>query len=82
MIGLFKKVVLAAGVARFVPFAFGGAPAPWMAVVWTGTLAFALQLYFDFSGYSDMAIGISRLFGVDLPLNFASLYKALSMIDF
>ena len=82
IIGLFKKVVLADGVARFVPYAFGAENDPALVAAWVGALAFALQLYFDFSGYSDMAIGLSRLFGVDLPLNFASPYKATSIIEF
>lgn len=81
-IGLFKKVVLADGIAPFVGPVFDStAPlTPWAA--WGGALAFALQLYFDFSGYSDMAIGLSRLFGVRLPLNFASPYQASNIITF
>ena len=50
--------------------------------VWIGLLSYTLQLYFDFSGYSDMAIGISKLFNIDLPINFNSPYKSLSIIDF
>jgi D-alanyl-lipoteichoic acid acyltransferase DltB (MBOAT superfamily) len=49
---------------------------------WTGAIAYALQLYFDFSGYSDMAIGLGLLFGIRLPFNFASPYKAVDIIDF
>jgi D-alanyl-lipoteichoic acid acyltransferase DltB (MBOAT superfamily) len=49
---------------------------------WRGALAYTFQLYFDFSGYSDMAIGLARLFGVRLPLNFHSPYKAASITDF
>src|SRR6185295_5549811 len=49
---------------------------------WGGALAYTFQLYFDFSGYSDMAIGLSRMFGVRLPLNFDSPYKAVNIIDF
>ena len=49
---------------------------------WLGALAYTFQLYFDFSGYSDMAIGISLMFGIFLPLNFNSPYKATSIIDF
>lgn len=82
VIGLFKKVVLADGVAAYVPVAFGGGPAPELGAAWMGALAYTLQLYFDFSGYSDMAVGLSRMFGVDLPLNFDSPYKAASVIDF
>lgn len=49
---------------------------------WVAALAFTLQLYFDFSGYSDMAIGLSRMFNVKMPLNFDSPYKAANIIDF
>ena len=49
---------------------------------WSGAFAFSLQIYFDFSGYSDMAIGLARLFGIKLPLNFAAPYRATSIIDF
>jgi hypothetical protein len=51
-------------------------------VAWGGALAYTMQLYFDFSGYSDMAIGGARIFGVRLPLNFHSPYKATSIIEF
>ena len=47
-----------------------------------GTLAFGLQIYFDFSGYSDMALGLARMFNLRLPINFESPYKATSIIDF
>ena len=84
-IGLFKKVVLADGIAPFADPVFdaaanGATLTPLEA--WGGALAYTFQLYFDFSGYSDMAIGMSRLFGVKLPLNFASPYKATSIIEF
>jgi alginate O-acetyltransferase complex protein AlgI len=49
---------------------------------WTAALAYWFQLYFDFSGYSDMAIGLARLFGIVLPINFYSPYKAVNIIDF
>jgi D-alanyl-lipoteichoic acid acyltransferase DltB (MBOAT superfamily) len=49
---------------------------------WVGLIAYSLQLYFDFSGYSDMAIGLARMFGIKFPLNFDSPYKATSIIDF
>ena len=83
--GLFKKVVLADGIAVYAghPFiiaAEGGTLS--FIEAWGGALAYTFQLYFDFSGYSDMAIGISRLFGVKLPLNFDSPYKAVNIIDF
>ncbi|GAB4178328.1 MAG: MBOAT family protein [Rhodocyclaceae bacterium] len=84
-IGLFKKVVLADGVADYARPVFAAAgegPALSFLEAWGGALAYTLQLYFDFSGYSDMAIGISRLFGVTLPLNFNSPYQALNIADF
>ncbi len=84
-IGLFKKVVLADGIAKYVGPVFD-APASGMQLTfieaWGGALCYALQLYFDFSGYSDMAIGLSRMFGVVLPLNFHSPYKSVNIIEF
>jgi D-alanyl-lipoteichoic acid acyltransferase DltB (MBOAT superfamily) len=64
-----------------VAHAFGPLPASFVQA-WIGALAYTFQLYFDFSGYSDMAIGISLMFGIFLPLNFNSPYKATSIIDF
>jgi len=84
-IGLAKKTVLADGIAPYANDVFGAAGhggAPTLIVAWGGVIAYALQLYFDFSGYSDMAIGLSRLFGIRLPLNFDSPYKAASITDF
>lgn len=80
-IGMFKKTCLADGIQPFVALAFGPAT-PSFAQAWIGALAYTFQLYFDFSGYSDMAIGISLMFGVFLPLNFNSPYKATNIIDF
>jgi D-alanyl-lipoteichoic acid acyltransferase DltB (MBOAT superfamily) len=80
-IGLFKKTCLADGIQPLVSVAFGPI-APTFDQAWIGALAYTFQLYFDFSGYSDMAIGISLMFGIFLPLNFNSPYKALSIIDF
>lgn len=84
-IGLFKKVVLADGVAPYADAVFGpvdGGAHPSRAEAWIGALAYTLQLYFDFSGYSDMAIGLSWMFNIRLPFNFDSPYKALSISDF
>jgi D-alanyl-lipoteichoic acid acyltransferase DltB (MBOAT superfamily) len=83
--GLFKKVVIADNLAQFVSPVFahldaGGAVTPGWA--WLSTLSYTLQIYFDFSGYSDMAIGLALLFGIRLPVNFRSPYKATSVIDF
>jgi D-alanyl-lipoteichoic acid acyltransferase DltB (MBOAT superfamily) len=80
-IGLFKKTCLADGIQPLVAQAFGS-NAPTFDQAWIGVLAYTFQLYFDFSGYSDMAIGISLMFGIFLPLNFNSPYKAVSIIDF
>ena len=83
-IGLFKKVILADGIAPFVAplYALPGAGVPPTFIeAWCAVLAYSLQLYFDFSGYSDMAIGLSRMFGVQLPLNFHSPYKAANIAE-
>ena len=84
-IGLFKKVVLADGIAEFATPVFDaardGATLSFLAA-WGGALSYTFQLYFDFSGYSDMAIGLARLFGIVFPANFNSPYKAASIIDF
>jgi alginate O-acetyltransferase complex protein AlgI len=83
-IGLFKKTVLADGIASYVGPVFssykGGVQLP-VLDAWAGVICYSFQLYFDFSGYSDMAIGLSRLFGVRLPLNFHSPYKAVNMSE-
>ncbi len=84
-IGLFKKTVLADGVAYYVGPVFDAAAngnSPGLLDAWIGALCYAFQLYFDFSGYSDMAIGLSRLFGITLPLNFDSPYKSANIIEF
>lgn len=82
-IGLAKKVLIADNLAGYAAPVFApGSEAPTLLIAWGGALAYAFQLYFDFSGYSDMAIGLSRLFGVRLPLNFNSPYKARNIIDF
>ncbi len=84
-IGLFKKAVLADQLALMVGPVFDGAAnggGPKLVEAWIGTLAYAFQLYFDFSGYCDMAIGASKMLNVDLPLNFNSPYKSRSIIEF
>lgn len=83
--GLFKKVGLADGVAPYVSAVFDAAERGevlGLFQAWGGTLAYSLQLYFDFSGYSDMAIGLSYMIGVRLPINFNSPYKAVNIADF
>ena len=83
--GLFKKVVIADNLAQFVSPVFahldagGGVTTSW---AWLATSAYTLQIYFDFSGYSDMAIGLALLFGIRLPVNFRSPYRAGSIIEF
>ncbi len=84
-IGLFKKAVLADGVAPYATPVFEAAAhgeTLTLFQAWGGALAYTFQLYFDFSGYSDMAIGAARLFGIRLPLNFHSPYKATSIVEF
>lgn len=84
-IGLFKKVIIADSLAPIASQAFARAEAGatlTMLEAWRGTIAYGLQIYFDFSGYSDMAIGLGRLVGITLPLNFHSPYRATSIIDF
>ena len=83
--GLFKKVVLADSIAPYAKQVFDGASSG-MAIdagsAWIGALCYTLQLYFDFSGYSDMAIGLGTVFGIKLPLNFDSPFKSTNISDF
>ena len=83
-LGLFKKVALADTLARYATPAFEAAALGPVSgdLAWQGMLAYSLQLYFDFSGYSDMALGLGLLFGLKLPVNFDSPYRARSIIDF
>lgn len=85
ILGLAKKVICADGISSVAQKVFAAAGAghavdSWHA--WSGALAYTMQIYFDFSGYCDMALGISIMFGIHLPLNFNSPYKAASIIDF
>ena len=85
LIGLFKKVVLADSLSKFVGPTFAAADSGneiSFFVAWAAALTYTFQLYFDFSGYSDMAIGIGKLFNIHLPVNFFSPYKATNIIDF
>lgn len=81
-IGLAKKVLIADNLSPLAMPVFAAGATPTLIEAWIGVLAYTFQLYFDFSGYSDMAIGLSRLFGVKLPLNFNSPYKAANIADF
>jgi D-alanyl-lipoteichoic acid acyltransferase DltB (MBOAT superfamily) len=83
-IGLFKKSFVADGFGLIANPVFQVANANHLHVMdaWGGALAYSLQIYFDFSGYSDMAIGISTMFGIKLPFNFDAPYKARSIVEF
>ena len=84
-IGLFKKVILADQLALYANPAFRLAAHEGqlsLLPAWLGMFSYALQLYFDFSGYSDMALGLGRMFGIKLPLNFDSPYKSVDIVDF
>ncbi|HSL73203.1 MAG TPA: MBOAT family protein [Ilumatobacteraceae bacterium] len=79
--GLAKKVIVADSVGNVATAAFAS-PDPSTLTAWIGAIAFAIQIYFDFSGYSDMAIGLGKVFGFDFPENFRRPYSALSITDF
>lgn len=85
LMGLYKKTLLADPVAVYANSIFSqadtGNPLSWFAA-WIGTLAYALQIYFDFSGYSDMAIGLARIFAIRFPANFDSPYRATNIAEF
>jgi len=84
-LGLFKKVVLADQLALFANPVFDAAAQgqrPAALAAWLAMFSYSFQLYFDFSGYADMAIGLAALFGIRLPVNFNSPYKAHSIVDF
>ncbi len=81
-VGLFKKVIVADTLGNLVALGFGGLEILTTIDVLLVIVCFSLQLYFDFSGYSDMATGIASLFGISLPVNFNSPYKARSILDF
>ena len=81
-IGLFKKVVIADTFAIWATKGFDESVSLDMLAAWVTSLSYTFQLYFDFSGYTDMAIGIALLFNIKLPINFDSPYKAVSIQDF
>jgi alginate O-acetyltransferase complex protein AlgI len=80
-IGFAKKILIADQVAPLADAAFG-LQAPGLVAAWTGVLAYAVQIYFDFSGYSDMAIGLGLMLGFRFPSNFLSPYRAHSITEF
>ena len=81
-LGLFKKVVIADTLSTFAGNAFGAEQPLTFLDAWGGALAYTFQLYFDFSGYSDMAMGLAAFFNIKIPQNFNSPYKSTSIIDF
>lgn len=80
--GLFKKTVIADHVADFADPVFNGTVAVSFLSGWIAAFAYTFQIYFDFSGYSDMALAFARLFGIRLPMNFNSPLRARSIVEF
>ncbi|MDD5210795.1 MAG: MBOAT family protein [Sulfuricurvum sp.] len=81
-IGLFKKVVIADTFVIWVSYGYGNADSLTLITAWATSLSYTFQLYFDFSGYTDMALAVALLFNIKLPTNFNSPYKALNIQDF
>lgn len=88
-LGVCKKVLWADSLAPFATAIFDGAQQgmvagtlPTVYEAWSGALAYTLQIYFDFSGYTDMALGVALMFNIHLPINFNSPYKSTSIIEF
>jgi len=81
-VGLFKKIVLGDSLAPFVNFGYESVENLTLITSWILAIAFYLQIYFDFSGYADLAIGSALLINIKLPLNFNSPYKSKSLIEF
>ena len=82
LIGLFKKVLIADSLAQLINPMFDNYLELGQLQAWMAVLGYTFQLYFDFSGYSDMAIGLGRMIGLRFPYNFNSPYKAVNMADF
>jgi D-alanyl-lipoteichoic acid acyltransferase DltB (MBOAT superfamily) len=82
VMGLAKKVLIADRIAPLADVLYAHPFSAGFATTWLGALAYAMQLYFDFSGYSDMAVGLARMFSIEFPLNFHSPFKTQSVIDF
>ena len=82
ILGLSKKVLIADNISPWVATAFNNINDLTFIEAWVGALSYTFQLYFDFSGYSDMAIGLGLMFNIKLPINFNSPYKATSISDF
>jgi alginate O-acetyltransferase complex protein AlgI len=82
-LGFFKKTVIADTFAEYSSPVFAGDPNKFGSlIVWRAALSYTFQIYFDFSGYVDMALGASRMFGITLPINFNSPYKSRNIVDF
>lgn len=81
-IGLFKKIVVADTLALWVNNGFDNISNLGFAAAWITTLSYTLQVYFDFNGYSDMAIGLAKMLNIDLPVNFNSPYKSKNIGEF
>ncbi len=82
LLGLFKKVVIADALAGWASPGFDVAPTLGLIEAWITSLSYTLQLYYDFSGYTDMALGASLLFNIKLPVNFNSPYQSLTLQEF
>ena len=82
IIGLMKKVIIADELSPYVQFAYSHTAEVDATTAWLATIFYVLQLYFDFSGYSDMAVGLARMMNLEIPVNFNSPYRATSVIMF
>lgn len=82
VLGLGKKILIADRLAPFVDDYFSAPSGHGAVMAWVAVIGYALQIYFDFSGYSDMAVGLARLLGFQFPINFNSPYKAMDIADF
>ncbi len=82
LLGLGKKVLIADSLSKIADNAFAHAGSQSAASAWAGLVMYTMQLYFDFSGYSDMALGLARIFSIRFPLNFDSPFKATSVTEY
>ena len=82
IMGLAKKVLIADKLGPTADLAFSHAGSLTATSAWTGVIVYSMQIYFDFSGYSDMALGLARIFSIRFPLNFDSPYKATSVTEY
>ena len=82
VIGLVKKVIIADSLSPYVGLGYSHTAELDCFTAWLTAISYMLQLYFDFSGYSDMAVGLSRMMNLEIPINFNSPYRATGMINF